>query len=173
MHRRRDLFIAGIALAVAAAAAVAIAALSLSDPSSTTRSSLTPVAAGEAIFRTGAFDGRPIPRTGGSGGGMMGGGGIGGGMMSGGCTTCHGIDGHGLTTAAFTAPNITYANLTDPQGMLAADGSRGPTYTDAGIRTAVTKGIDPTGAHLAKPMPQWQLTDQEWAALLPYLKTLR
>jgi mono/diheme cytochrome c family protein len=173
MHRRRDLLITGIAVAVAAAAAVAFAAVSLSDRASTTRPSTTPVAAGETIFRTGAFDGRPIPRTGTSGGGMMGGGATGGGMMGGGCATCHGIDGRGRTTAAFTAPNITYANLTDPSGMVQPDGSRGPTYTDAAIRTAVTQGIDPTGVHLEQPMPQWQLTDQEWAALLTYLKTLR
>jgi Cytochrome c len=36
----------------------------------------------------------------------------------------------------------------------------------------VTEGIDPEGNKLAQPMPQWQLTDQEWAALLAYLKTL-
>ena len=167
MHRRRNLRIAGVALAVAAAAAVAFAALSLSD-----RSSTTSVAAGEAIYRTGGFDGQPIPRTI-SGGGMMGGGGMSGGMMSGGCASCHGIDGHGLTTQAFTAPNITYANLTDPKGMLAPDGSRGPTYTGAGIRKAVTQGIDPTGAHLEPPMPRWQLTDQQWTDLLAYLKTLK
>jgi len=31
---------------------------------------------------------------------------------------------------------------------------------------------DPKGDKLAQPMPQWQLTDQEWGALLAYLKTL-
>jgi mono/diheme cytochrome c family protein len=99
---------------------------------------------------------------------MMGGGG----MMGGGCADCHGTDGRGRTLPSFIAPDITYANLADPRGMLAPDGTRGPTYTDAGIHEAVTQGIDPTGAHLASPMPQWQLTDQEWAALLDFLKTL-
>ena len=28
------------------------------------------------------------------------------------------------------------------------DGTRGPTYTDAGIKTAVTQGIDPEGSRL-------------------------
>ena len=47
-----------------------------------------------------------------------------------------------------------------------------PAYTDAGIRTAVTQGLDPEGSQLEAPMPQWQLTGSEWADLLAYLKTL-
>ena len=100
---------------------------------------------------------------------MMGGGG----MMGGGCATCHGSDGHGRTTATFTSPNITYGNLTDPQGMLQPDGTRGPTYTDATLRTAVTQGLDPEGSRLEAPMPQWQLTRSEWDDLLAYLETLK
>jgi len=53
------------------------------------------------------------------------------------------------------------------------DSSRGTVYTDAAIRTAVTTGVDPSEAHLEAPMPQWQLSDQQWADLLAYLKTLR
>ena len=93
--------------------------------------------------------------------------------MRGGCASCHGSDGRGRTTPTFTAPNITYSNLTDPQGMLQPDGTRAMTYTDAGIRNAVTRGVDPTGARLSQPMPRWQLTDQEWTDLLAYLKTLQ
>jgi hypothetical protein len=105
---------------------------------------------------------------------MMGSGGMmGGGMMGAGCAACHGAAGHGRTTPTFTSPNITYGNLTDPQGMLMPDGSRGPTYTDAGIETAVTRGLDPEGSPLESPMPRWQLTGAEWADLLAYLKTLK
>jgi mono/diheme cytochrome c family protein len=167
MHRHRDLWIAASALVVAVVAAVIFVAVGLSRGTSTTS-----VAAGETIYRTGAFDGQSIPRAS-SGGGMMGGGMMGGGMRADGCASCHGLDGHGRTTPALTAPNITYANLTDPKGMLAPDGSRGPTYTGATLRRAITTGIDPTGSHLDWPMPQWQLSDQEWDGLLAYLKTLR
>ena len=103
---------------------------------------------------------------------MMGGGMMGGGMMRLSCASCHDTDGHGLTTQQFTSPDITYANLTDPQGMLMPDGTHGPTYTDAAILRAVTTGVDPEGSQLEWPMPQWQLTDQEWSGLLAYLKTL-
>ena len=161
--RPKDLVIVAVALAVAALAAVGI--LVLGSQRSASRS---PASRGEAIFQSGiAANGNLIPRT--ASGGMMGGGG----MMRAGCATCHGSDGHGRSTPTFTSPNITYGNLTDPQGMLMPDGTRGPTYTDASIKTAVTQGLDPEGSRLEAPMPQWQLTGPEWAGLLAYLKTLK
>jgi len=166
---RRNLWVVGVALVIAllAAAGVLIVGATRQGGSSASR--------GKVIFQTGRdASGAVISRSGGTtGGGMMGGGGMGGGMMRSGCASCHGSDGRGRATATFTAPNITYANLTDPQGMLMPDGSRGPVYTDDAIRTAVTTGIDPTGAHLEAPMPQWQLSDRHWADLLAYLRTLR
>lgn len=121
-----------------------------------------PVALGERIFDTGiGTNGQPIARTGGYG--MM---------MSSGCASCHGYDGLGRTMMMFTTPNITYANLTDPSGMLDPDGSRGPTYTDDLIRRAVTQGLDADGTALSTIMPRWQLSDLDWADLLLFLKTL-
>jgi mono/diheme cytochrome c family protein len=157
LKRRGSLAVAGVALAVALIAAVLIVVLATrgSSPSGSTA-----VAAGQQIYRTGIDpNGTPIAYSGGT-------------MMRASCATCHGTDGHGRTTPMVTAPNITYANLTSPQGMLAPDGSRGPTYTDATIHKAVTQGIDPTGASLAAAMPRWQLSDQAWTDLLAYLKTL-
>ncbi|HET9017681.1 MAG TPA: cytochrome c [Thermomicrobiaceae bacterium] len=134
-------------------------------PSATPVGSVT---AGERIFQTGAGpQGQPIPRSTAGFPGMMGS------MMgSAGCAVCHGPTGQGLTTPAFTAPNISHANLTDPRGMLEPDGSRGPTYTDAGIARAVTTGIDAEGMPLDPTMPRWQMSDTEMADLLAYLKTL-
>ena len=167
--RRTNLVIVAVALAVAVLAAAMVVVLG-----SNRSVGRSPAARGEAIFQAGVdANGNLIPRNG-SGGGMMGGGGIiGGGMMRAGCATCHGSDGHGRSTPTFTSPNITYSNLTDPQGMLQPDGTRGPTYTDATLRTAVTQGLDPEGSRLESPMPQWQPTGPEWADLLAYLKTLK
>jgi len=167
---RRDLNIAFAALVVAALAAVVVVVVGVQRTENK-----SPTARGEAIFQSGVdADGMPIPRaeSQSGGGGMMGGGVMGGGMMRLSCASCHGSDGHGRSTQQFTSPNITYSNLTDPEGMLMPDSSRGTVYTDAAIRTAVTTGVDPSGAHLEAPMPQWQLSDQQWADLLAYLKTL-
>ena len=159
--RRTNLVIVAVALAVAALAAATVVVLG-----SNRSVGRSVVSRGEAIFQAGVdANGNPIPR---SGGGMMGGG-----MMVAGCATCHGPDGHGRATPMFTSPNITYGNLTDPQGMLQPDGTRGPTYTNATLRTAVTQGLDPEGSRLQSPMPQWQLTSGQWGDLLAYLKTLK
>lgn len=121
-----------------------------------------PLALGQRIFDTGiGTNGQPIPRTGGYG--MMG---------NGGCASCHGYDGLGRTMMMFTTPNITYANLTDPAGMLDPDGTRGPTYTDDLIRRAVTQGIDAASSTLSTIMPRWQLSDEDWADLLLFLESL-
>jgi hypothetical protein len=121
-----------------------------------------PLALGERIFDTGiGTNGRSLARTGGAG--MM---------MTSGCASCHGYDGLGRTTMMFTTPNITYANLTDPAGMVDPDDTRGSTYTDDLIRRAVTQGIDADGSALSTLMPHWQLTDDDWSDLLVFLKSL-
>ncbi|MFA4966395.1 MAG: c-type cytochrome [Thermoleophilia bacterium] len=157
MTRRRPFVIAAAAFLVALAALAGLVVISSLGPGWSSKG----LAPGERIFRYGLDSGgRPIPRS----GGMM--------MMSSGCAGCHGRDGRGRTTRMYAAPDITYANLTDPQGMLDPDGTRGPAFTDAALRTAVTEGVDPEGDHLSWPMPRWNLTDAQWADLLAYLKSL-
>lgn len=121
----------------------------------------TPVARGEWIFRAARHpdDGRPIRYTGGM-------------MMRMSCASCHGADGRGRSTPMSLTPDITYANLTAPAGMLEPSGARGHSYTDASIKRAITQGLDAEGATLAWPMPRWDLTDQELDDLIAYLKTL-
>jgi mono/diheme cytochrome c family protein len=157
MTRRRHLVVATVAFAVAMAAVVGVAVLGALGPGWTSRD-LPP---GERIFLYGlAADGRPVPRSGGM-------------MMRSGCAGCHGRDGRGRTTRMYSAPDVTYGNLTDPLGMREPDGTRGSVFTDEAIRAAVIEGVGPGGDRLSWPMPRWNLTDDQWADLLAYLKTLR
>jgi cytochrome c oxidase subunit II len=168
--RRGSLVVALVALCVAATAAVGVVVIANDGGAAAPATADSAVGRGEVIFQAGRdAAGRPIPRTiDGNGGGMMGGG-----MLArGGCANCHGRDGHGRSTMMFTAPDITYANVTDPEGMVAPDGTREESYTDTGLRAAVAHGVDPEGERLDWPMPRWQLTDGEWDDLLAYLKTL-
>ena len=150
---RRIILPVGIALLVILAAACGLGQRSYSSN-------------GERIFFTGVNSrGERIASQGGFGM-MMG-------MMRVSCADCHGGDGRGHRTMMFTAPNITYSNLTDPQGMLEPDGERGHTYTDATIRGAITEGLDAEGEPLNSAMPRWRMGDRDLSDLIEYLKTLQ
>lgn len=169
-HRQwvRSMFGWGALLAVVAMCGVVLAACR-SGPSHARRaaSNLDAVAAGRQIFRDGTDRaGKEIPRRGGTGTMMM--------MMGNrGCSSCHGTDGRGGSNPAVQAPDITYANLTDPKGMQEVDGSRGMVYTAPLLRRAITEGVGADGKLLSSEMPRWQLTKQQWSDLLAYLRTLR
>jgi mono/diheme cytochrome c family protein len=160
--RAKLLFAAGLTLfGVGVAGLVVLAVSGLGTNQRDGEFDQATVAEGARIFQTGRTrEGRVVPFAGGM-------------MMRLSCAQCHGWDGKGRRTPMFVSPNITYRNLTDPAGMVEPNGERGPTYTDTLIRRAVIDGIDAEGRPLAWPMPRWQLSDQEWAALLAYLKTLR
>jgi mono/diheme cytochrome c family protein len=150
-----------VAFAVAGAALVALVVVAALQDDGLPAGTDDASARGEWIFRTSsAPDGTAIRRSGGM-------------MMRRGCAACHGAYGQGRSTPMFTAPDITYANLTDPAGMLEPDGSRGHTYTDAELRRAVIEGVKPDGEELQSPMPRWRFSEEEWRDLLAYLKTLR
>lgn len=160
-----------VPVAPTTAAATAVATpVATAAPTAPTPPLTGNVAAGQQIYQAGVGpQGQSIPRSAVTFPGMMSGSGM---MASAGCAACHGPQGQGFSTPAFTAPNITYANLTNPTGMREPSGSRGPTYTDAAIARAVTTGIDAEGQPLDQTMPRWQLTQREMADLLAYLRTL-
>lgn len=134
-----------------------------SGPLAPSRWSGTPVADGELVFRTGmGADGRPIPYTSGP-------------PMLTSCAACNGDRGQGgrvqVMMRTVEVPRITWSELTEAHHE---DGeAEHPPYTEATLREAITAGVDPAGEPLDPLMPRWRLTDQEWEALLAYLRTLR
>ncbi|MCL4368884.1 MAG: cytochrome c, partial [Actinobacteria bacterium] len=124
---------------------------------------------GERIFLSGTDgNGTPIPRSTPSMYGMM--------LGQAGCAGCHGRDGRGGTVGAmmgsFRTPDIRWSALSSTQGAH-EDGQAHAAYDEASFARAVRDGIDPEGARLNAPMPQWRLTDAEVAALVTYLKSLQ
>ena len=88
----------------------------------------------------------------------------------GGCVSCHGPQGRGGVPVMMldkVPTDITYAHLSEPH----QDGDHKP-YTDDLIKRAVTQGVDSNGERLDPYMPRWQMSDQDFADLLAYLKTL-
>lgn len=159
MRPYRLLILGLVLLALGVAGLAALRTGPLAPP----RWSGTPVTDGELLFRTGSgADGRPIPYTSGL-------------PMLTSCAACHGERGQGgrvqVMMRTVEAPSIAWPELTEANH---ADGEEAhPPYTEATLRRAITTGVDPVGVPLDPLMPRWRLSDQEWEALLAYLRTLR
>ncbi|NOY98453.1 MAG: cytochrome c [Chloroflexi bacterium] len=107
-----------------------------------------------------------------------GGAGYGGMMMSSAsltCASCHGVDGRGgehvMHMDVMDAPDIRYTALNSEEEHEEEGGHDGE-YDLETFRQAVVNGQHPDGALLDRDMPRWQMSDQDLADLLEYLKTL-
>ena len=132
---------------------------------------------GERIYFTATNErGEAIRYTGGPafGGGMMG-------ASSLACVSCHGDDGrggqHAMHMDIMDAPDIRYQTLAGEEheegGGEAGDGhGESQAYDLETFRLAVVEGRHPNGDSLNRDMPRWQLSDEDLADLLEYLKTL-
>ena len=95
-------------------------------------------------------------------------------MHGGSCVDCHGPDGKGgysVPMTDVTAPDITYIALTSREHKMHG-GEEHPPYTDALIKRAITKGIDPADKPLSYAMPRWNMSDSDLNDVIAYLKTL-
>jgi mono/diheme cytochrome c family protein len=126
----------------------------------------TGLSAGETIYLSGVGASGPVPRSGGPAWFQR---------MGGGCALCHGYGGRGgVVTMMMTrlqVPDIRYTTLRMPHPSDTGTGTE-PGWTDAEIVTAITTGVEPTGAKLDTTMPRWDLTPGEADSLLAYLKEL-
>jgi len=93
-----------------------------------------------------------------------------------GCVACHGVHGRGgipVMMGTAIPEDIRYGALIQGEHEKGKEEMKHPPYTDALIKRAITKGIDPAGEPLDWTMPRWQFGDEDVADLLAYLKTLR
>jgi len=90
------------------------------------------------------------------------------------CASCHGNDGHGGThymhMIVMDAPAINYDALIE---MKQEDSGGMPNdYSLDDLRGAVVEGHDTAGEQLDQNMPRWQMSYDDLADLLAFLKTL-
>ena len=88
------------------------------------------------------------------------------------CANCHGLDGHGKPEGGVTPSNLTWEALTKPYGITHADGRQHPPYTARGLELAITRGTDPAGNRLQSVMPRYQMSREDLADLVAYVRSL-
>lgn len=88
------------------------------------------------------------------------------------CANCHGSDGQGKPEGGVIPSNLSWEALTKPYGLVHPDGRRHPAYTERGLELAITRGTDPGGNRLLNFMPRYQMSKEDIADLIAYLKLL-
>jgi ABC-type branched-subunit amino acid transport system substrate-binding protein len=88
------------------------------------------------------------------------------------CANCHDLDGQGKPEGGVTPSKLNWEALTKPYGIEHADGRRHPSFTERGLELAITRGTDPAGGRLLNVMPRYQMSKEDLADLIAYLKIL-
>jgi len=88
------------------------------------------------------------------------------------CANCHGVAGQGKPEGGIDPSNITWEALTKPYGVTHASGRKHPAYTPRALELAITRGVDPAGNKLLNAMPRYQMSKEDLADLVLYLKRL-
>lgn len=88
------------------------------------------------------------------------------------CASCHALRGQGKPEGGIDPSNITWEALTKPYGVTHSSGRKHPAYTARGLELAITRGVDPAGNRLLYAMPRYQMSKEDLADLVTYLKKL-
>jgi len=88
------------------------------------------------------------------------------------CAGCHGLRGEGKTEGGVTAGNLTWSNMVKTYGHTHPNGRKHGAFDEALFTKALTQGVDPAGNELAKAMPRYQMSPEDVADLIAYLKRI-
>lgn len=88
------------------------------------------------------------------------------------CASCHGEDGLGRPEGGVEPSNVTWSYLTKTYGHAHQNGRRHPAFTEASVAAAIVAQIDPAGNALDPAMPRYEMSAEDLAALLAYMKRL-
>jgi ABC-type branched-subunit amino acid transport system substrate-binding protein len=67
---------------------------------------------------------------------------------------------------------LTWANLLKPAGHVHPSGRRHQAFDEAGVKRAITTGVDASGNALAPIMPRYRMSDTDLSDLIAYLKRI-
>jgi ABC-type branched-subunit amino acid transport system substrate-binding protein len=88
------------------------------------------------------------------------------------CANCHNMDGRGRPEGGITPSNLTWENLTKPYMVRLSSVRQRPPYDEQRLNRAITMGIDPAGNELNAAMPRYQMSLNDMADLIAYIKQL-
>jgi ABC-type branched-subunit amino acid transport system substrate-binding protein len=87
------------------------------------------------------------------------------------CANCHGRRGEGTREGGVQPPPVDWETLTNPHNSLLTRRLRAA-YNEATVARAISNSLDPAGGRLHPAMPHYNLTSEQMADLIAYLKQL-
>jgi ABC-type branched-subunit amino acid transport system substrate-binding protein len=88
------------------------------------------------------------------------------------CGGCHGTRGEGKSEGGVTAGGITWSNLVKPYGHTHTTGRTHGPFNESSFIRAVINGIDSSSNSLLVAMPRYNLSPEDMADLIAYLKRI-
>jgi ABC-type branched-subunit amino acid transport system substrate-binding protein len=88
------------------------------------------------------------------------------------CSSCHGSDGLGRPEGGVTPLDIRWSELVKTYGHVHHDGRRHPAFDDDSFIRSMIAGIDPANNPMDRSMPMYQMSGEDMADLVAYMKVL-
>jgi ABC-type branched-subunit amino acid transport system substrate-binding protein len=88
------------------------------------------------------------------------------------CGGCHGLRGEGKTEGGVSAGNLTWSNLLKPYGHTHPSGRKHSAFDERLFIRSLVQGVDPAGNQLAVAMPRFEMSPEDMADLIAYIKRL-
>lgn len=88
------------------------------------------------------------------------------------CSSCHGSDGLGRPEGGVLPLDIRWSELIKTYGHQHETGRRHPAFDEASLARSIIAGVDPANNALDRSMPLYQMSAEDMADLVSYLKVL-
>ncbi|HEX2270593.1 MAG TPA: ABC transporter substrate-binding protein [Pyrinomonadaceae bacterium] len=88
------------------------------------------------------------------------------------CAGCHGLRGEGKTEGGVTAGNLTWTNMIKSYGHTHPSGRKHGPFDEKLFTRSLVQGLDPAGNKLAVAMPRFEMSPEDMADLIAYLKRI-
>ena len=88
------------------------------------------------------------------------------------CVNCHGYDGIGRPEGGVLPPDIRWSQLVKTYDHVHENGRRHPAFDEASLALLLRSGVDPADNLIDRVMPLYQMSGEDMADLIAYMKYL-